>query len=238
MDRHTNLGSAASLMARLAGGLVVSCQAPDGHPLRDTSVIARLASAATLGGAVGLRVNSPDDVRAVKAATELPVIGIHKVRGERRDLITPGFEYAEGLVAAGADIVALEVTAESPGDPPSLVAKVRAELGVPVLADVATEEEGRIAVRAGADLVATTLSGYTAGSTSTGSGPDIDLVGRLSSLCRVVGEGRYRTPQEVRAAFRLGAFAVVVGTAITDPVAITRSFVELIPAGAHDGANP
>ena len=236
--------SRPAVLGRIEGGLVVSCQAPAGHPLRTPSVIARLARAVALGGAVGLRVNSVPDLRAVKAVTSLPVIGIHKVaRKEGRDLITPRLQLAAGLAAAGADIIAVEATAETHlhfGDPAILISKIREELGVPVMADVATVSEGIRAWEAGADLVATTLSGYTGspppgspGAASPGATtqiPDLDLVAELHDRgILTVAEGRYGTPEHVGAAFRNGAFAVVVGTAITDPAAITRRFARFTP---------
>jgi N-acylglucosamine-6-phosphate 2-epimerase len=210
--------------------------------------MARLARAAALGGAVGLRVNSVPDLRAVKAVTDLPVIGIQKVaRFGGRDLITPRLSLAARLAAAGADIIAVEATAETrsdPCDPAVLISRIRSELGVPVMADVATTDEGVRAWEAGADLVATTLSGYTAhapgalGPEGLDEGPDLHLVSGLHGRgIRTVAEGRYGTPEQVDLAFRNGAFAVVVGTAITDPVAITRRFARLTPAALWaDGA--
>jgi N-acylglucosamine-6-phosphate 2-epimerase len=238
-QRPLGVGRHAKLLDRLGGGLIVSCQAPLGHPLRDSGMIARLAVAADLGGAVAVRVNSTEDIRAVKDVTDLPVIGIYKV-GQRngRDLITPRLELVTALAAAGADVIALEATAETPSehdDPTNLLRRVCAELDLPVMADVATIREGFAAWQAGADLVATTLSGYTAASTQDTTGPDLDLVASLSAYgARTVGEGRYRTPEQVKEAFDRGAFAVVVGGAITDPVAITRRFTMVVPAGTAD----
>jgi N-acylglucosamine-6-phosphate 2-epimerase len=233
-----SLAPLPALLERLRGGLIVSCQAMDGHPFEDPEVIARLARAASLGGAAGLRVNSAIDIRAVKKVTELPVIGIQKVRqpSQRtgRYLITPRLDLAAELVDAGADVIAMEATSETPVTDLAaldLLALVRSELGVPVVADISTEAEGLQAWAAGTDLVATTLSGYTAATAARGPAPDLDLVARLGTGgVRVVAEGRYATPDDVAAAFARGAFAVVVGTAITDPVAITRRFAAVAPA--------
>ncbi len=229
----SSAGENQHVLSRLRGGLIVSCQAPAGHPMRAPSVIARLARAAAQGGAAGLRINTPADVRAVKAVTDLPVIGIHKVRHGSRHLITPWLHLAGELRAAGADIVGIEATAdlEPRGrETAALVARVRQELGVPVMANIASLEEGLAAWDAGADLVATTLSGYTGGAARMSAnaasslsaeteGPDLDLVAALHARqVRVVGEGRYSTPDQVAAAFTRGAFAVVVGTA-----SLTRS---------------
>ncbi|MFI6927082.1 N-acetylmannosamine-6-phosphate 2-epimerase [Nonomuraea spiralis] len=226
------------VVTAIEGGLVVSCQAPEGHPLRDPRAIVLLARCAELGGAAGLRVNGPEDVRAVKAVTDLPLIGLAKVpRPHARPLITPSFALCEELVRAGADLVALEVTAESEpsaGDLPGLVERVRRELGVPVMADVSTAEEGVRAWERGAALVSTTLSGYTPYTLASGPEPDLGLVGELAALgIRTVAEGRLRTPGHVAEAFAQGAWSVVIGGAITDPLAITRHLTASTPAGSR-----
>jgi N-acylglucosamine-6-phosphate 2-epimerase len=220
------------VLEAIAGGLVVSCQAPQGHPLRSPEVIARLAECAALGGAAAVRVNGPDDVRAVKAAVDLPVIGLHKVRAPDRYLITPSWDLAAGLAEAGADIVAVEATGRGAVPVGDLVARIRGELGRPVMADVATVAQGRAAWAAGAELVASTLSGYTMDSPQR-TEPDLDLVAALASAgVRTVAEGRLGTVAHVREAFAAGAFAVVVGTAITDPVALTRGLARATPRTA------
>lgn len=226
------------LMAAVRGGLIVSCQAPEGHPLRRTSVVALLAECAELGGAVGVRINHPDDVRAVKEVVRLPVIGLTKVaRSHGRVLITPEFELAERLVAAGADMVAVETTEEvaaEHGDPSRLVKRIRDDLGVPVMADVSTLEEGLRAWDWGADVVSTTLSGYTPTSSPSGDGPDLDLVGLLAAQgVRTIAEGRLATAAHVAGAFAAGAWSVVVGGAVTDPVAITKRLAAATPRGTR-----
>ncbi|MEU8244941.1 putative N-acetylmannosamine-6-phosphate 2-epimerase [Nonomuraea sp. NPDC048916] len=222
-----------SQLDRMSGGLVVSCQAPEHHPLRDTEIVARLAECAELGGAAGLRVSSPEDVQAVRERTGLPVIGLHEVPFAHRNLITPTLHLAAGLVEAGADVVAIDVSAESPSGA-DLVAAVRRKLDRPVMADVSTVEEGLKAWAAGADVVATTLSGYTARQLPTPGEPDLDLVGALAARgVRVVAKGRYQTEEQVRQAFAAGAWAVVVGAAITDPVAITARLAGVTPTAAR-----
>ncbi|MFV2013636.1 MULTISPECIES: hypothetical protein [unclassified Micromonospora] len=122
----------------------------EGHPLRVPSVIARLAECAALGGAVAVRVNHPDDVRAVESAVDLPVIALHKERAADRDLITPRWELVEALAAAGADVGAVEATGR--GDLPvdALVARVYGQLDLPVMADVATvAEPAHLMIRVG-----------------------------------------------------------------------------------------
>jgi N-acylglucosamine-6-phosphate 2-epimerase len=218
----------------IRGGLVVSCQALPGHPLRNADIIARLAACAELGGAHGLRVNGTEDIEAVRRYTGLPVIGIQKVWNGQRNLITPELGHAHEVRRAGADIIAIDFTAETPGDPAALVAAIHEQTGCPVMADVSTVDEGLAAWRAGADLVGSTLSGYTQAS-GPRSGPDLALVRELADAgVRVVGEGRYTTPDDVRLAFDAGAWSVVVGSAITDPIQITRRLVAATPTACHD----
>lgn len=218
-----------NVLDRLRGGLIVSCQARAGHPLHDTHVIVALARAAEAGGAAGLRINGQDDIRAVRAAVRVPIIGIRKVWTQDVPVyITPTFEDAEAVAAAGADIVALDATTGPRAggvNIAKLIPRIRQELPVPMMADVSTFEEGVRAAELGADLVATTLSGYTGGTLP--EDPDLDLVRRLARALKVpvVAEGRYRTPDQVRKALDAGAFAVVVGRAITDVLSITQSFV-------------
>ena len=217
----------AAPVDHIRGGLVVSCQAPPGHPLHDSHVLALLARCAEIGGAKGVRVNGPDDVRAAKQLVDVPIIGLYKLRrADSRDLITPGFDYAAQLARAGADVIAVEATAETVGDPVELIRRVRAELGLPVMADVSTTDEGMRAWDAGAELVGTTLAGYTPYSDS-GTGPDIELVRNLSRKgVRTVAEGRYATVRDVAAALDAGAWSVVIGSAITDALTITRNLVQ------------
>jgi N-acylglucosamine-6-phosphate 2-epimerase len=207
----------------LRGGLVVSVQAAPGTPLAAAEHIAALAQAAALGGAAGIRAQ---DIRAVKEAVQLPVVGLRKRRVEGSEVyITPTLEDARAVAAAGADIVAVDATLRPRPEDAGLSSLI-AELPVPVLADVDSLESGLAAREAGAAAVATTLAGYTGGPASASSGPDLELVAALASEldCPVFAEGRIATPDHARAAFDAGAFAVVVGTAITDPVALTRRF--------------
>jgi N-acylglucosamine-6-phosphate 2-epimerase len=224
-------------LAAIAGGLVVSVQAPPGSPLRDPSHMAAMARAAELGGAAGIRAAGDDDVSAIRAAVSLPLIGLRKRPLDGSPvLITPEASDARAVAAAGADVVAVDATARPrPGaaSGAELVAALDG-LGVPVLADVDTLEAGVAAREAGAAAVASTLSGYTGGPTPPD--PDIELVRALAREldCPVVAEGRIATPEQVRAAFDAGAHAVVVGTAITEPIALTR---RLAGAAGGEGAD-
>jgi putative N-acetylmannosamine-6-phosphate epimerase len=220
------------ILSGLRGRLIVSCQATPESPLHHPDTIAALAQCAERGGAGGVRIDGPDDIAAVRRAVAIPIIGIYKMRGPSPVYITPTFESACAIARAGADIVAVQATRERASTPdrlPDLIARVHAECRVPVMADVSTLEEGLDASRAGADLVATTMAGYTPHSRQM-SGPDLDLVRELAGRVSipVVAEGRIRTPEEAVAAVRAGAWAVVVGRAITMPEAITEAFVRAL----------
>jgi N-acylglucosamine-6-phosphate 2-epimerase len=224
-------GRVSEVLEALRGGLVVSVQAAPGSPLAEPAHIAAVARAASLGGAAGIRAV---EVAAVKEVVPLPVIGLVKREVEGSEVyITPSLEDARAVAAAGADVVAVDATLRPRPDGVSLASLV-SELPVPVLADIDCLEAGMAACEAGAAAVATTLAGYTAGSPSSTS-PDIHLVEVLAAEldCPVLAEGRIATPDQVRAAFDAGALAVVVGSAITDPVALTRGFAAAARRRAH-----
>ena len=214
----------------LAGGVIVSCQAGPEDPLFGPTLMPAMARAAAKGGAVAIRANGPGDIAAIRAAVSLPIIGLWKVDvpglGVR---ITPNVEHARAVAAAGTSIIALDATARARSDGSSvadLIARVRGETGLPVLADVSTVDEGLAAQDSGADLIATTLAGYTDGAPSS-AGPDLQLVAELAPRLHVplIAEGRIATPDEAARAIALGAYAVVVGHAITRPEWITARFV-------------
>lgn len=214
------------------GGLIVSCQAPEGTPLHGSHIMAAMARAAEMGGAVGIRADGPSDIRAIKKAVKLPVFGIYKIYyPDCEPYITPTLRAAEEIVQAGTDIVALDATFRprlkglTAAD---LISQVKA-LGVPVMADISTFEEGVAAAEAGADLVSTTMSGYTPYSPKQ-EGPDFALVEALARAVKipVITEGRVWTPEEARKALDLGAHAIVVGTAITRPWVVTERFVKAL----------
>lgn len=228
-----------TLLDRLRGGLVVSCQPlpdePD-DPMRDPYVQARVAAAAVRGGAVAIRANGTADIAAIRATVDVPVIGLIK-DGAAGVYITPTAAHALEVAAAGADIVAVDATDRPRPDGRAFADTVRAvhaRTNALVLADVSTVEEGVAAAAAGADAVATTLSGYTPASPPT-EGPDLALVARLAALLPVpvIAEGRYRTTEQIERAFAAGAHAVVMGNAITSPLWLTRRFAAACPATTY-----
>jgi N-acylglucosamine-6-phosphate 2-epimerase len=220
----------SDILDRIKNGLVVSCQAPPGDPLHGPAFMTAMARAAVAAGAAGIRANGVDDVRAIRATTDVPLIGLWK-DGSSGVYITPTARHALAVAEAGADIVAADGTLRPRPDGRAFADTVRTvhEAGALVMADVATIEDGVAAEQAGADLVSTTLSGYTDGAV-TAEEPDLALVAGLAVRLQipVVAEGRIRTPSEAAQAVSAGAFAVVVGTAITAPSWIAARFVEAL----------
>jgi len=219
-------------LSQLRGGLIVSCQAPDDSPLRDPGIIAAIAEAAVIAGAAAVRINSAAHVAAVRQRVTAPIIGLEKILDQSSaQWITPSLDDARALRDAGADVVALDATLrERPGTAVEVLLPAVRELGVPVMADIDNLESGQRAVLLGAELVGTTLSGYTSAQQNRLGDPDIELVRALAEASiAVIAEGRIKSPAEVAAAFDAGAFAVVVGTSITEPMALTRRFLAGIP---------
>jgi N-acylglucosamine-6-phosphate 2-epimerase len=223
-------------LERMRGGLVVSVQAAPGSPLAAPEHLAAIARAVEAGGAVGIRTEGVETIRAIRDAVEVPVIGLVKRETPGTDVyITPEIADAVAVAEAGADLVAVDATERPRADGtsgPDFVAAAVAELPGRTVADVDTASAARAAAEAGAAAVATTLSGYT--TPDTPEGPDTALVVQLSQEIEipVLAEGRYSTPEEVWAALGAGAFAVVVGTAITNPEALTRRLATPPPLGA------
>ena len=218
------------LIASLKGKLIVSCQAYMGEPLRHPETMAQMARACELGGAAAIRCQGLADIAAIKGRVEVPVIGLWK-EGHEGVYITPSLRHALACVNAGCDIVALDAT-----DRPrpsgetfeQIVTGLRERTDALIMADCATIEDIRRGVTAGCDLVSTTLShGVAAIDCTMADGPDLPL---LRQACEefpgfpVVCEGRVHTPEQAAAAIEAGAFAVIVGTAITHPTSITTWF--------------
>lgn len=224
------------LLDSLKGGLIVSCQVQKDDPVYSIDFVVKMAKAAEWGGAVGLRANSPDQISAIKKEVNLPVIGLYKIWNDDTDVfITPTIEAAREVMAAGADILALDCTSQinHDGHPAyELLSEVMREFpGIPIFADVSNYEEAERAVNLGADIVAPTLYGYTA-QTKHIEGPDLRTFGKM---CRdfkgrayVMMEGHVYTPEDAMKAIYLGAHSVVVGSAITRPHLTTRRFTDLL----------
>ncbi|WP_420594874.1 N-acetylmannosamine-6-phosphate 2-epimerase [Deinococcus sp.] len=218
---------------RLQGQLIVSVQADDGSPLRETAHIVALSRAALLGGAVGLRLRSAPDIAAVRAVTDVPIIGLTKRAHANTEVyITVTPDEVREVAAAGANIVAFDAT-ELPR--PFTVAELASAAhaaGALAMADVSTFAEVQAAYQAGADIVGTTMSGYTPHSPAQ-EGPDFELMAQLhAAKWPFIAEGRLNTPELAAQALRAGAWAVVVGSAITRPDHVTRWFARALEFAA------
>lgn len=217
----------------LKSGLIVSCQAPVDSPLHDAFVISAMAKAAVNQGAVGVRIDTPAHVSSVRECLGLgvPIIGLWKQFVPGYEVyITPLFEQARGIAGAGADIIAVDATLRNrPESLSGLIELIHQDLRLPVMADVDTIEAAMAAVDAGADLLGTTLYGYT-GETKLLSPPGFDLLARMVEKVRVpvICEGGISSPIQAKQALDLGAYAVVVGTAITGIDLLVKSYISAL----------
>ena len=220
-------------------GLIVSAQALEGNPFRNSEALALMAEAAALGGASAIRANGVEDIAAMRRRISIPIIGIDKRKDSSgRTVITPDFEGAKRIIEAGASIIALDATfypsdiAEDRGE---LIRRIHDELGVPVMADISTFEEAVAAAKMGVDAVSTTLAGYIPGALHSANElyvPDFTLLSKIVEAnlpCKIVAEGRIWGGESMREAFNIGADAVVIGKAITNPMAITKYYNSFIP---------
>lgn len=224
------------LFEQIKGKVIVSCQAVPGEPLyvEEKSIMYLMARAAKQAGTPAIRTSSIRDVVAIKAETGLPVIGLVKVQYEGFErYITPTMKEVDALVEAGSDVIALDCTEQKRGDGKTIsefISEVRAKYPEAILmADISTYEEGVNAWKLGMDIVGTTMSGYTPQSPRL-DGPDYELVKKLSETIDVpvIGEGRVHSPQQAVDMLKAGAFAVVVGGAITRPLEIAQRFIKAV----------
>ena len=226
------------VLARWRGGLIVSCQAATGSPLDRPDFLAALARTAELNGAVGVRMDQAQNIAAAREAVSVPIIGLRKhVRDGCDVYITPTLADARLVKAAGADVIAIDATARPRPEGVAVerfIREIQRDLKAFVMADVSTFDEGLAAVEAGADFIATTLAGYTTASQPI-DGPDLPLLERLAAAVDtpVLCEGRIRNADDVRRAFDRGAFAVVVGSAITGIDVLVRRFVAATSAAGE-----
>lgn len=211
--------------------LIVSCQALDNEPLYSSFIMERMAVAAQEGGACGIRANSPEDIKQIKKAVNLPIIGLHKVVYNDSDVyITPTMKEVDALMEVGADIIAVDATKRLRPNGQTLEEFFQAvKQKYPnqiFMADTSCYEEGVKAQEIGFDIIGTTMSGYTEYTKGTQL-PNFDLMKKYVETLNtpIIAEGGIWTPEQLNTALNLGVWAAVVGTAITRPREITRYFI-------------
>lgn len=218
----------------LKGKVIISSQAMPAEPFYDEKCMMAMLQSVINGGAAGLRVAGKRDVINAKTFN-VPVIGLTKPDKLPENwksvvYITPGIKEVKELIEAGADIIAFDGTSRQRPDGCNLeqIIQLIHFTGKLAMADISTLEEGINCAELGADIISTTLAGYTDESGEAGDGPDFELLAKLVKSIEkpIFMEGRVWYPEEVRKAFELGAHSVVIGSAITRPHLITKRFVE------------
>ncbi len=211
------------------GKLIVSCQALEEEPLHSPFIMGKMALAAKDGGASGIRANSVTDIQAIKKEVTLPIIGIIKREFDHSDVrITPTIEEVTALYNEGVDVIAFDATKRLRPDGLTLeqfIKQIKESCpGQEFMADVSTLDEAKRAHELGIDIIATTLVGYT--DYTVGHEP-LKVLGEIikSVPARIIAEGNINSPYKAKKALELGAYAVVVGSAITRPQLITKQFI-------------
>lgn len=238
---RTNDPRKRAILDSLKNGLIVSCQVQHDDPISTPDMHTKMAEAAAWGGAVGIRANSPGQIRDIKAKVDLPMIGLYKQWHENTDVfITPTLDAVREVYEAGAEIIALDCTDQITAEGrPAFELLPKAQAAFPdamFFADVSTYDEAARAVEMGADIVGPTLYGYTE-QTKNIEEPNLREFARMcrdfGNECYMVMEGHIYTPEDAIKCLYLGAHAVVVGSAITRPHLITKRFTDLM-GGLND----
>ena len=225
------------LFSIMKGTIIVSCQATPGEPLymRDQSIMYLMARAAKQAGAKMIRTSSVRDIVEIKEETGLPVIGLIKREYPGyQGRITMTMREVDECMEAMADIVSIDCTFNERADgltPGEFLKQVKAKYpNIIIMADCATLEEAVAAYEAGADLVGSTMNGYTPQTRDCKGDPNYELVRQMVAAlpCPVIAEGRVHTPEQARKMLEIGAWAVVVGGAITRPLEIANRFMAAV----------
>lgn len=221
------------ILEKIKGKIIVSSQAMPNEPLYKEECMLALMQSVINGGATALRVAGARDVKNAKKLN-VPVIGLtkpEKLPDNWKEVvyITPTLKEVDELIEADADIIAFDGTSRPRGncDLKDIINQIH-KANKLAMADISTLEEGLNCDKLGADIISTTLAGYTMESGEPTVGPDYELLKALVKNTNkpVILEGRIWEPSEVKKAFELGAFAVVIGSAITRPQLITKRFIE------------
>ena len=226
------------ILDKIRKKIIISCQASSGEPIYEENCLLSIVKSVINGGASGLRLAGVKDIRRTRKFSNIPIIGITKpdpLPDNWKEIvyITPTFEDAKKISEAGADIIAIDGTSRKrpKENLAELIEKIHTELNKLVMTDCATHEEGLMCALMGADIISTTLSGYTQNTLDKNKDePDFELLENLVKTvnCPVILEGRIWTVEHARKAFDLGAHAVVIGSAVTRPQLITKRFVDLV----------
>lgn len=228
-------GRAREIHDAIRGKLIVSVQAPEGHAMRDTHTLTHVARACVDGGSPAIRCGGYgglEDIGSISNAVDVPVFGLTK-EGATGVYITPTKAAVAAVAQAGAAVVCADATLRPRPDGSTFadLVQVAHDAGVVIMADCATPEEMEAAYEAGADIISTTLAGYTEHREKT-AGPDFDCLREGRERCGdaafIISEGRFYTPADVAHGMLAGANAVIAGTAITDPGFITAQFGALL----------
>lgn len=225
-----------TVLEQIKGGLVVSCQAEGNSPFNNPDDVAKFAITAQMGGAVAIRTEGVEKTKAILKQVNLPVISLVKSEFENGFVrITGRFSDVEDLKATGCHMIAIDGTFRQREGltGPEFIQKVKEKYNVLIMADIATVEEAEACIKAGADCISTTLAGYTPETQGqAGDKPNYGLLEKLTGMfgnrVPVIAEGRFNSPGAAKKAIELGAWAVVVGSAITRPHLITKWFSDAI----------
>ncbi|MFN4111542.1 MAG: N-acetylmannosamine-6-phosphate 2-epimerase [Ignavibacteria bacterium] len=218
----------------IKGGLIVSCQSEGEDPFNSPEGVTLFARAAEMGGAKGIRSEGIEKTKMIIENVNIPVIGIIKSQFEDGTVkITGTFKDFESLLRIGCQIIAVDGTFRKREGltGPEFINLLKKSYETIICADISTYEEAIACAENGADFISTTLSGYTPETKFLNTDkPDFILLQQLTKNLNVpiIAEGRYNQPDYAAQAIRMGAWCVVVGTAITRPRIITRWFVEAI----------
>ncbi len=223
-------------ISKIEKKIIVSCQASLDEPIYKNNCLMSIVESVIQGGAAGLRLAGKNDISNAKQITDIPIIGITKPDPLPHNwneivYITPTYKDIEQLTDAGADIIAFDGTSRNRPQEnlEELIYKAKNNLSSILMADISTLEEGLNCFKLGIDIISTTLSGYTNHTLKKNNDePDFELLQGLvkNTDCPIILEGRIWTPEHVKKAFSLGAYAVVIGSAITRPKLITERFIK------------
>lgn len=222
------------IISKLKHGLIVSCQAEGDSPFNSPEGVSMFAKSAIAGGAVGIRSEGIEKTKMILESVNVPVIGLIKSKFNDGSVrITGSFSEVDELSAIGCPIIAIDGTFRKRDglSGPEFIRRIKTQFNALIMADIANEDEAMECEQSGADLISTTLNGYTPETKKDKIySPNFELVKSLSQKIKkpVIAEGRINSPVDAKKMIELGAFAVVVGTAITRPQIITSWYVDAI----------